>query len=429
MPASDPVATQRAAPSPVTLATYLVLAVWLAMPFLQRGVLAEDASPFVTAGQLVVDEPEALYPQPETDTSWTLHPRFAELGCDNLPEGEDCGQYVVPFISPPSSLPLAWLAGLAGEDGGVLAFRLVGASGAVAGLLLLRQRLERVRGPSAIVVLLTAVLLTPIVYVTVLFGQSSPLMFASVALGVAGSASARRGIAAAGLWALTSALKLFPLGLAAVLVLQRRWRLLALSAAALAGLTLVGLALAPPGTWIDFVDSTRSVSVTTVSNDYNLSLDAAVQEVATSWGATSTGFTASLLARVAVLAGVFWWRLRRAPADVQWAFGWVALIAAQPQRWWHYDVVAVAALAVAVAAVPGRRGVNLWFVVGGAALTVPLALLTSQLVLIATSHVLLVGTLAYLAARPGVDAPLQRSTATARAGSRQGAVEGGSVHA
>ena len=120
-----------------------------------------------------------------------------------------------------------------------------------------------------------------------------------------------------------------------------------------------------------------------------------MHQVAPSWNGTSSWFVPLVLIRAGLLAGLFAWRMRRADPDVQWAWGWVALLLVQPQVWWHYSILVVGALAVGVATRRGRPRQN-WLVAGAAATTLVLTVLTDQTALVVVSNLFVVAVLAYL---------------------------------
>lgn len=387
----------------------VILALWLAFPFLQTDVDAQDAIPFVAAGELVRDRSDAVYPRPETPTSWTLDRRFVEQGCRSVPDGATCD--VLPFLSPPVALPLAWLAGVLGPTFGVLAFRLIGCLAAAGGVGLLLRRFDRAAAPALLV---SAILLTPMVYVSSAAGQTSSLLFASVTLGIATSDRTRPAALAALVWAGAIAFKLFPLGLVPVALVARRWRLLAWAAASIAALAAAALVLAPVEVWSAFTGSTRSITATTVTSEFNLSIDAMVHRVAPSWNGTSSWFVPAVALRALLLAGLFAWRMRRADPDIQWAWAWVALLLVQPQVWWHYSIVVVGALAVGVAYRRDHPS-DRWLVAGAAGAALALTVFTDQVVLLVIANAFAFAVLAYLTvlcaaptARPATDDVVER---------------------
>ena len=88
-----------------------------------------------------------------------------------------------------------------------------------------------------------------------------------------------------------------------------------------------------------------------------------------------------LALRVGVFGGLYWWKLRDADDDVQWAYAWVALLALHPQIWWHYLALLVPAMAYMVAsrsaraAARGRPAMDhriWWLIPAVAGLTLPL---------------------------------------------------------
>lgn len=399
------------APTPLEVALALLLVLWLAFPLLQRHIDAQDAVPFIAAGALVQERPDAVYPREESATSWSLDPAFAAEACLGTADGATCDP--LPFLSPPVVLPIAWVTGILGPTTGVLALRLVGCLGAAGGMWALSRRLGRdAAGP----LLATTLALTPMVYVSSAVGQTSPLLFASVALGIASTNRTRPAVLAALVWVATIAFKLFPLGLVPVALLARRWRLLAWSAALLALLVAGTAVLAPASIWQSFASSTGSISATAVVSDYNLSVDAVVVRFVPGWNGRSALFVPLLAVRAIALGGLFLWRMRRADPDVQWAWGWTALLLLHPQVWWHYGILLVGALAVGVASrADRRRPGEVWTVAGGAVVALLLTAATDHTTLLVLSNAFAVSVLAYLtvacgrtAARPTSDDVVDR---------------------
>jgi hypothetical protein len=389
--------------TPARLGLLVLLALWLTFPLLQRAIEAQDAVPFRTAASLAGDRPDAIYPRRVTDVSWTLDPAFRQEACPG--GGADTSCDPLPFLSPPIVLPLAWVADAAGPDLGVALLRLVGCLGAASGMWLLARRFDA-RADLAMV--LTAVLLTPMVYVSSAVGQTSSLMLASVALGTASTDRTRRGAVAGAVWAATAAFKLFPIALVPIAAFGRRWRLVAWAAGLTVALAVLAAVLAPLSTWGEFVSASRSISATTVPSEFNLSLDALGHVLVGSWDGTSPLFVPLVLLRVVLLGGLFAWRMRDADLDVQWAWGWVAVLLVHPQVWWHYGIVVVGALAVGVALRPGRKATDAWWVVAGAAATVLLTGLTDQVPLLVVANGFAVAVLAFLTVAHG-SAPARRA--------------------
>src|SRR4051812_3043840 len=79
-----------------------ILGCWLLFPFLQAGLLAEDAIPFIAAGRVVTSRPEQLY----SDDARGGTPALVAAGCPLAPAGSRCDTVVGPFLSPPQVLPI-----------------------------------------------------------------------------------------------------------------------------------------------------------------------------------------------------------------------------------------------------------------------------------------------------------------------------------
>lgn len=397
--------------TPTEVALALLLVLWLAFPLLQGHIEAEDALPFIAAGAILRDQPDAVYPRAETPTSWSLDPAFVAEACVAVPDGATCDPF--PFLSPPVVLPIAWITGLLGPATGALALRLVGCAGAVGGMWALQRRLGR---EAASALLVTALALTPMVYVSSAVGQTSTLLFASVAIGIATTNRTRPALLAALVWVATIAFKLFPLGLIPIAAIARRWRFLAWSAGLLAVLLAGTGLLAPPSIWSSFTSSTGSITATTIVSTFNLSVDAIVVRFVPDWNGTAELFVPFLAVRTVALGALFLWRMRRADPDVQWAWGWTALLLVHPQVWWHYGILLVGALAVGVGARGDRRRPwELWSVTGGAVVTLLLTGFTDQAILLPLFNAFAVAVLAYLTvacaaptARPAPDDVVDR---------------------
>ena len=199
-----------------------------------------------------------------------------------------------------------------------------------------------------------AVLLTPMAMIPLSLGQNSPLLFLSACLGLSGTERNRsRAAGVALLWVAIVALKLFPLALVAVLLWQRRGRVLGWSV--LWGLVLSTLALlVGPLSWYgDFVRASRRLFVALARQplqrgrrrrDPLVGRRPCPLRTCSPWCCSRPGSRC---------VGALWWfSIRRADDDTQWAWASVAVLLFVPLVWWHYLWVGIAAVAVALA---GRR--------------------------------------------------------------------------
>ena len=190
-----------------------------------------------------------------------------------------------------------------------------------------------------------------------------------------------RAAGAAAVWVTTVLFKVFPLPLIAIAVLRRRWKFVAWSAGLLVAMTLVTLTIAPTSLYGQFLDTSRVVTANRVASPWNVSVDSLIHSFDPSWRAAGVAFYGMLALRVGVFGGLYWWKLRAADDDVQWAYAWVALLALHPQIWWHYLALLVPAMAYMVAsrsaraAARGRPAMDpriWWLIPAVAGLTLPL---------------------------------------------------------
>lgn len=330
-----------------------VLVAWLVITvaFPPRG--AQDAIPLIVAGEMVDEEPEAIYVSGETGGIFELEPAFLERSCEIMEEGElDCERYAVAFLSLPGALPILAALAVLGPDLGIMVIRLLAYACLAAGVLVLWGRLSRLGEKATSTFALCVLLLTPLALIPIDLGQTSTFMFLSAVLGTATAAAGRPAALRGLVWAGTALMKASPLVIGAVLVLQRRWQVLAWGVGALAVTHLGAAALGGPELFGWFLESVDAVSGGTAINPYNGAFDAALHQapgvsmsVAT---AEQAGWVLRVVAAGAAAAGFFKLRDR----DVQWAFAWAVLIVLLPLTWWHYSIVSFGALAVAVSRSP-----------------------------------------------------------------------------
>ena len=358
-------------PSPLVLA---VLGFWLVAPFLLVNRLAQDAVPFVAAGELARTDPEHVYTP--TGDLFTLPEEFARVSCDVSPAGTDCTEENVAFVSPPPAIPIAVLTSVLGSTLGPLVMRLGVSACLVAGVLSLRRRLIARHPDVDGVLAVTLLLLTPMFMVPQALGQNSPLLFLSAALGLAVADRSRPAAIGVGvLWALTVAFKLSPIVLVVVLVVRRRWTALAAGVATLAVLTLAALPFGGVEMWRAFVESSTELQGNWPVNPYNGSLEAFVHALVPGTTGTATFDVVVWTVRIVLAAAMAWVALRIDDEDSQWAFAWLGSFLLVPVVWWHYLWVAFAAVIVAMAATTLRnRLASPTLLVAMAAVSLPMSL-------------------------------------------------------
>lgn len=335
-------------PEGLRLVFLAVLAMWVLFPFLIRDNLAQDALPYVVAGDLVDSDPGAVYAAKGGDL-FTLDPVFARATCDAAPVGTDCANLSVAYVSTPVAIPFAIGVAALGAGGGVLVMRLLAALSLAVGMWVLWDGLADRTPHAARSLVITVLALTPFATVPIAMGQTSPILFLSAALGVSRSRSLARLVLTAGVWVAAIALKAFPAALGLVLIWQRRWRLVAAAAAwsvALVGLTL---AMSPMSVWGDFFRTSGELSANTGTNPYNGSVDALVNNLL---GTADLGAGSAVLAavRLGLVLVCGWWAARHLDDDSQWAYAYLLLLLVVPLVWWHYLWVAIAAVGLVLAA-------------------------------------------------------------------------------
>jgi hypothetical protein len=374
-----PVAERSARPVAVDPRARLVflflMVVWLVAPFLLVGNVAQDAVPYVAAGRLVRTSPDDVYAS-RNGSLYDLRPGYAVAYCDAAPEGTDCPAVNVAFVSPPQALAVAVVAAALGDTGGVLLMRLGAAVALVAGMGILWRRMSTVSRQAGALLALTALLLTPMALTPLALGQTSPLMFLSVVVGIDRSARWRGAFGSGLLWLLTVVLKVFPAVLVLVLVARRRWRMLAVAAGGFTVLSVAAVALGPVHLFGDFVRTSVDLNRSAADNPYNGGLDALVHP----WAPTLTQGAAGevgLVVRAAAAVALFWWAARDADDDTAWAYGWLLSLLVVPLLWWHYLWVVIASLAMIVTS---RREPARWIAVlpVAAVVSLPIALIQGR---------------------------------------------------
>jgi hypothetical protein len=396
---------------PVAVLFGVLLGVWMLFPITLHGVLAEDANPFVAAGRIARSDPQDLYVATIEETP---KPALMQAECTMMPAGTNCPGYGFPYLAPPQLLPVLTVVAAFGDQGGLFLFRLAAVGSFALGMAVLWKRFAARNRQAELPLLITAALLTPQVLTLAAVGSTSPLMFLSGCLGLAHGDRGGRAASRALVWLTVSLFKLFPFALVVLAVANRRWRFLAWAGGALAGLTVLSLVF-PTSLYGDFFETSRAITASRVASHVNVSIDSLIHAVDPDWRGTGVAFYALVVARIAALAALFAWKLRRAGMDAQWAWLWLALLTVHPQVWWHYSVVIVPAAAYVVT---GFGGLRRWAVPIGAASTLPLLFIYDYTVLrVLCPSVFVAATVGLaLAARPvsvETDASAPRAAASA----------------
>ena len=133
-----------------------------------------------------------------------------------------------------------------------------------------------------------------------------------------------------------------------ILLRQRRWRLLALSAAWMALLTALTIGLAPVGVFGDFVHTSLLLGEKSATNPYNGSLEVLENAVSPALVRGSVG-SALVGLRFLAGAGLWWWACRDSDDDSAWAYGWLVALVVVPFLWLHYLWVVVGTMGVIIA--------------------------------------------------------------------------------
>lgn len=327
-----------------------VLALWLFMPFASYSRAAQDALPYITAGTLASSQPDQIYAFRNGDI-YDLSPTVRATWCALAPAGTDCDAIAVAFVSTPPiialTFPLTWID----PDIGVFIMRMLAALMLCGGMWQLWKRLAH-RTPKAGWMLVgTALALTPMALIPIGLGQTSPILFYSICLGV-GATTARRQFAVAISWTLGALLKLFPAALIVYLIAKKQWRVIGIAIVTTAILTAITLATTPVTVWREFVSGTLDLSNSTAANPYNGSIHAVLDRVIPGTAANDAVSLAITAVSVMFAAGICWFGMRKASDDTQWALGYLALLSIAPIVWWHYMWIAVGAIGVVVAEHP-----------------------------------------------------------------------------
>jgi hypothetical protein len=321
---------------------FATMAVWLLIPFGAASGAAQDAVAYTVAGRLVAHHPEVVYPEPP-DPHSGIHERFKDDYCAIVGvSGARCDGVVVAYLATPLAIPFAVAIGHTSGLTGSLLMRLGAAAMLVVGLVLLWRRLGHRTRYARLQLLVVALALTPMATTAIGFGQTSPLMFLSVCLGLGATTRAGK-IVSVVVWVGACIFKMFPTALVLVLAWLRRWRFLGAAAAMFAVAALLTLPFAPLSIVGDFIGSSATISGSTIHG----SVDALTQKLL---GDGGVGSTAGRLASIGAAIACCWAGCTRTRADVRWAAGYVALLLLSPLVQLHYLWVPLGAVAIALAA-------------------------------------------------------------------------------
>ncbi|MCX7621501.1 MAG: DUF2029 domain-containing protein [Acidimicrobiales bacterium] len=323
-----------------------LLCFWLVVPLLLKGEFAQDALPFVVAGDLAERDPASVYSVPERSI-FDVNENFRARLCNELvPDEPTCHRLAVPFVSTPLVLPLARLAAALGADGGSLLLRLLAAVSLAGGMeLLWRKRAASWSGAQPVMFLL-AFMITPYAVFTLAFGQTSPWMFAAACAGLGGR-DRRFTVLAAGLWVANIAARGFPALLVALPVRLRHWRPVGYAAVWGAAVVAVAALTIPGETIQPFIASSRTLANHSYGNPYNVSFANLLHTFIPSLGPGAL-VGAGIVGAFAIAVGSWLGPVARLDADAQWATAWLVLLVAVPLVWWHYGWLMIPPLVLAL---------------------------------------------------------------------------------
>ncbi|MBS1847925.1 MAG: DUF2029 domain-containing protein [Actinobacteria bacterium] len=336
-------APRRHRPSAVMATCYaIVLALWLLFPFAITGFIAQDAIPYAAAGRLVHSAPREIYAV-STDRVQGVSPAFRSTYCSIAGiSGRDCRLDAVGYVATPLALPFAALTTHLSGRSIALVMRFLAALSLVGGMWLIWKRLAHRTPLAPLLLVTTAMLLTPMAMVPIKFAQTSPLLFLSVCVGLG---STRRGgqIAGGVLLALATAFKAIPVLLFAVAAWCRKWRFLASASAALVVLAIATFSIAPPSIFTGFPASANRLGGATATQS---SIRYAVARML--GGSSVAGMSATALC-VVIAAAMVWFGMRGVDDDTRWGVGYSAALVLTPIVWWHYLWVPIGAIALTLA--------------------------------------------------------------------------------
>jgi hypothetical protein len=327
---------------PARLVLVAVSVAWLLFPILLWGSPSRDVAPFVAAAHLVRTHPGAVYTRQGPPGQYRTDPLFDREFCRSTGY-RDCSVVTTPYIASPLALgPSAILAALP-PRWGVLLIRLGAAMAFVVGMELSWRRWGHRSTQHAWVLAASALGLTGMVVNSLALGQTSPLLFLLVALGLTSPRPARARLTGT-LLAAAIALKTFPLLVVPVLMLRRDWRAVRWLGASLALITSATLIIAPREIWVDFIHGLRAIGVGGVLPHFNASIDELVASVWSSYTGRPTLAAGFVLARFGVMVWLFRRFALRGPPDLQWSLAWLATLVVSTQVWPHYLPIVVAAI-------------------------------------------------------------------------------------
>lgn len=377
MSASDRSVRTYAPPETLRLLYLSVLVFWLLVPVLLNGSLAQDALPYVVAGDLARDDPGLVYAS-QGGSLFDLDPAFAARSCELAPPGTDCSNLTVAFVSTPISVPFALAVSSLGATWASLLMRLMAASALVGGMWLLWKQLAHRTPGAARYLVVTALFLSPFTMVALSLGQTSPILFLSAMLGVRRAARPVGAALTAAVWVVAISFKAFPAALVVVLLWQRRWRMIAWSVLWGALLVILTVATVPLSLWSDFASNSRELSQVAGSNPYNGSIGALLHNVAAPVADSTVGSVGVLLLTLALLVGLLVWSASRLEADAQWAYAYLLFLLLVPFVWWHYLWLALAAVGAVLASRPKLDDRALLVLPILAAVTIPISIPNSR---------------------------------------------------
>ena len=331
-----------------------VCALWASQAAWPVQAPGQDVAPYVVQAQFVGVRDDLVFPPAEARFG-ALPTEVVEAQCallvasDASPdEVADCARFAVPPLATPPAV-VGWVTVAHLPYRAVRALvQLAGAAAFALGTVVLWRRLGRRHGDAGrVTVVLSALALTPLVLRAGQLGQTSGVLYLSAALAPIPIGGRLRRTAASLVWAGAAVLKGVPALLAVLQAGRRRWASLVV-AAAVALVGVVGLLALVPATVVADAGA-GSWSLTTSALDVPANRSLATQLAAAS-GLDAGAAVVLSAALVLAALGAAWWRwLRAAPAEVEWAWWSLGLVAASPILWGHYTAVAVVVLGLALA--------------------------------------------------------------------------------